>query len=345
MMRIRSCAVVCRGMLAVLALASLTAVAHAGDNYEDKGFGVRLPPAFIRFREVTTMGAETVANRYSSAINPASAGWTPVPSKLGIVPAAYYSQVHFANDMRLHLWGESVRIDLKEWGTFQPSLSQIRVNEKTNRQGLEFGYHVDTFDMQWAKRCDNVAFGVAFNYARARVTHDLGPMRVSESDADSYRFRFGGLWEPIENLLAGAIFEYGFAPYDARTFLFRPRRMTILDSGVPHQYVFRPGVSYEYGDMSSVYCDYQFGAFTQGHDTLKSNRFNFGVDHRLLEFLWGRFGLSIDARGNVGFTTGLSAHLAEWMSFDAAYQYDMYPELRREFGRSHTIQLALALRF
>jgi hypothetical protein len=339
--------VIREGTVCVLALFAVGASALAGgyENYEDKPFGVRLPPAFVRFREVTTMGAETVANRYSSAINPASAGWTPVPSEFGIVPAIYYSQVKFANDMRLHVGGESVRIDLKDWGTFQPSLSQIRVTQKTNRQGLDFDYAVNTVDLQWAKRCGDAAFGLSFNYAKAKVNHGVGHMRVSESHADSYRLRFGGLWQPCEKLLTGAIFEYGFAPYESKQFVFMPVPMTLSDDGVPHQYIFRTGASYEYGDMSSIYCDYQLGIYTDGGDDLKSNRFNFGVDHRLLEFLWTRLGLSIDVRGNVGLTTGLSAHLAEWISFDAAYQYDMYPELRREFGRSHTLQLALSLRF
>ena len=61
--------VACVVMLA--ALGGAAGPSWAGSNYSDKHFSVRLPPAFIRFTEVSALGGETVANRFSSAINPA----------------------------------------------------------------------------------------------------------------------------------------------------------------------------------------------------------------------------------------------------------------------------------
>lgn len=81
--------------LAAAAVALWPLGAAAQSSYSDKDFSVRLPPAFLRFTEVSTMGGETVANRYSSASNPASAGWIAPPGDLGIMAVPYYSAIRF----------------------------------------------------------------------------------------------------------------------------------------------------------------------------------------------------------------------------------------------------------
>ena len=151
---------------AALALCSLNAAAQS--NYSDKDFSVRLPPAFLRFTEVSTMGGETVANRYSSASNPASAGWLAPPTPLGIIMAPYYSAIGFQEGQWLHLTGESLTWFTKDWGAFQPTLSQIRSNNSRDSGGLSFDYQVDTAQFQWGKRFGDWGLGAMFNFARAR---------------------------------------------------------------------------------------------------------------------------------------------------------------------------------
>ena len=162
----------------------------------------------------------------------------------------------------------------------------------------------------------------------------------------------------MEKLLTGMVFEYGFQPYRSRSRtvigppaiqghpLPIPRTVQVAyDDGTQHQFVLRPGVSYEFAKLSSVYADYQFGAFFNPRDQLIDQRFSAGVEYRLLENLLMRAGPSMDVRGNVGFSCGASVFLSEWASVEVGYQYNMLPELRPEFGRSQTIQAALALRF
>ena len=113
-------------------IALLCAPALCADkDYEDKDFSVRLPPAFVRFTEVSAAGGETVANRWSSAINPASAGWMDVPAKHGVIVAPYCSHIPFQEGTSLNLFGESLTWDTGKWGTFQPTLSQMRSNQAT----------------------------------------------------------------------------------------------------------------------------------------------------------------------------------------------------------------------
>ncbi|MHC4982407.1 MAG: hypothetical protein ACYTF6_04465 [Planctomycetota bacterium] len=335
----------------LLALALCPSVSLAGSDYSDKGFGLRLPPAFIRFREVSAVGGPTVANRYSSAVNPASADWSEVPSRFGLVLAPYFSSVMFEEGTRIDVISETVNWDSRDWGTFQPTLAQIRSNRDENRQGQLFDYSVDVFQIQWAKRRENFAFGVNFNYSEAELVLKMsgGPfdgLRLSESHAESYRLRFGALYEPYEKWLTGMVFEYGFAPFRATKKL--PTQfgvMTSKDRGVPHQFVFRSGVSYEYADFSTAYLDHQLGVFLEGDKELKTNRFFLGFDHRLLDGLFVRANGSMDARGNAGWQVGLTAFVSKQCSFSVGYGYNMYPELRPEFGRAQTLQFVLSFCF
>jgi len=338
----------CRIAAMVVLLVTAVCLSAAADpaNYSDKDFGLRLASAFIRFTEVSSSGGATAANRWSSAINPASAGWTEVPSECGIVVAPYYSPIFFNADSVVHVVGESLSWDAGEWGTFQPALSQIRSNRQTNRQGLVFDYAVDTVRALWARRWGKLGFGATTSFSEAEVVHKMGPMRVSESHAENYRFRVGALYEPAEKWLAGAVLEYGFSPYRANATVVGPfGPINVKMTGTQEQGVFRPGISYEYSQYSTVFFDYQYGVFYSDRGTLNSHRFSTGIDHRLLEWLFVRGGASIDARGNVGATCGIGGYLSEWCSFDLGYRYDMLPELRPEFGRSHVLQSTFSVRF
>jgi hypothetical protein len=74
-------------LLALLSIACILIICptsgKAQSDYHDKDFSVRMASAFIRFTEVSALGKETVANRFSTAINPAGAGCYPLPGKFG----------------------------------------------------------------------------------------------------------------------------------------------------------------------------------------------------------------------------------------------------------------------
>jgi len=322
--------------------------ALAGNGYGDKDFAVRLPPAFLRFTEVSTMGGETVANRMSSAINPATTDWLKLPGKVGLVIAPYYSPISFDNGTCLQVIGESATIDAGALGVFQPVVSQIRSNGKAMRNGRKFDYQVDSYQLQWGRRVGTWAAGATFNFAAAEVIQTTAAGFRAKGVSESYRWRFGGLYEPAEKWLLGAIFEYGFQPYRSKTRVPLPfglPPMIMRDRGTQHQFVFRPGVSYEYRELSSVFLDYQFGSFHNPEDYLQSHRFTTGVDHRLLKWLFVRGSVGLDVKGNVDLGCGFSVFPAEWCSLDFGYKYDALPELQKEFGRSDTFQLSFNVRF
>lgn len=345
-----------RSVVLGVVIVSLSLSAWGGSEYGGYGFEVRLPSAFMRFTEVSALGGETVANRYSSAVNPASAGWVELRGKYGVVLAPYYSNITFGEGTVIQIFGESVTWDSGEWGIFQPTLSQIRSNKESMSNGLDFDYEVDTFQLQWGKRFDDWGIGATFNVAWADVITDGSPVVGvhvhSKGEAESYRFRFGGLWEFEEKWLGGLIFEYGFAPFEseltttvAMPFPLPPMVTVVRDSGTQHQFMLRPGISYEYDLLCSVFLDYQVGMFDSPDDYLCSHRVSAGVDHRMLEWLVGRVCGAVDGRGNLSCTAGVSAFLGENVTCHLGYQYDSLPELRPEFGRSHTFQATVSLSF
>jgi hypothetical protein len=368
------------------ALLAAPAAALAADYGSD--FSLRLAPAFVRFTEVSSVGGETVANRWSSAINPASVNWNHIPADHGLAITPYYSLVMFDNNTRLHIFGESFTLDLGDWGAIQPTVSQIRSNHEPSNQGMEFGYHVDTIQVQWAKRWDKFSLGIDLNVAWAEVVQQgnipmaaprttqpsitsIGagqqlPHLYAKGDAESYRFRFGALYEPADHWLLGLIGEYGFQPYRSRREISMPTGLppseaagtlapagagadpgvlTTRDSGIQEQVIVRPGVSYEYMPNSTVYLDYEFGLFHNKTGSLDDNRFSVGIDHQLFPWLYLRAGGGVDFLGNISWTAGTSVHFSKWGSFDLGYQYDILPELHREFGRAQVIQATFIVRF
>ncbi|HUT35443.1 MAG TPA: hypothetical protein VNE39_18285 [Planctomycetota bacterium] len=335
------------GFVGALAAACLAA---AGDDYSEKDFGLRLASAFIRFTEVSVAGGQTVANRLSSAINPASVAWTPLPFKWGVIPAGYYSQVDLDNGTRVHVSGESVTWDTKRWGVIQPTLSQIRANRETTRQGLVFNYDVDIAQVQWGKRWGDWAFGVALNYARANVAFDMptpvGKLRVSDTDAKSYRVRLGALHKPADKWLLGLVMEYGTAPYRGTAIAMTPfGPIPVKLEGTQQQAILRPGVSYEYAPLSTAYFDYQLGHYWSERGTLNHHLFTAGVDHRLLQPLFVRAAVSADARGNVATTVGIGVFFSRYASLDLSCHRHPLPELRPEFGQADVVQAVFNVRF
>lgn len=303
----------------------------------------------MRFTEVSTAGGATAANRWSSSINPASSDWEKLPTTF--VAAPYYSHVEFENGTQLHVIGEALSIQTPS-GTFQPILSQIRSNRQENRQGLSFDYDVDSYIVQWGKRWGDVAFGAMFDYASAQIVQRLGELRVSDTQADSYRWRFGSLYKPADKWLFGTIFEFGYAPnwttMNLPVQLNRPPYFTIVrrrTSGQAYQYVVRPGVSYEYAPRSTVFLDYQWGQYVIGDQSMGDHFFTTGIEHALLPWLFARAGAAIDVRGNAAWNVGLTAHLSRYVSIDVGYLCDTLPELHHEFGKSETLQTVLSVRF
>ncbi len=345
MQRERTCKAGLTSVIVVFVLVLGAPQAAAGD-YDDKDLSLRLASGFIRFTEVSAFGGETAANRWSPAVNPASADWTKVPGRCGVVLAPYYSHMSFDAGMELNLSGEAGAWDTRRWGTFVPTLSQLRSNNVLDRTGLEFDYETDTFQLQWGKRHGNWALGATLNYNESRVTQRAAGLEVRHTEAETWRVRVGGLYEPCCKWLVGLVAEYGWSPFDFRAVVpTRGGLLQVSGEDTLTQHILRAGISYEYMPLSTTFFDYQFARFENDQGVLETHRFQAGVQHNIAKPLWLRAGATTDQFGNVGGMAGLSIAWAEWGQLHVGYQRGVLPELLPTFGESDVFQFTLSLNF
>jgi hypothetical protein len=225
-------------------------------------------------------------------------------------------------------------------------MAQVRSNTTRTKDGLDFHTDMDLYQMQWGKRFnDKWALGAGFGATISETTFAT-PVMESKTTSETYVWRFGNLYKPAENWLAGLVFEYGFSP--SRTEVKFAPGLGIGDvksNDTAHQFILRPGVSYEYKKDSTVFVDYQIGEFCDDTGSLMVHRFNFGIDHQIIRGLFVRGGATIDTNGGVTLGTGLGIYPADWVTIDVAYQENAFPELNRDLGRARMITVSVGFNF
>jgi hypothetical protein len=328
----------------VLAVLSLSGGAGAGDRYDDS-LSLRLPAALSRFSgyaDVAAVGNASAGSKWSTSINPASTAWQPVttPLRLGLVPQVSY--IPFDEGTDIWVFTESVLWQTERWGTFLPAAAQVRTDDGPTRQGPEFGFDLDYFQIQWGIRpVDDWALGLNFNYSKSEVTFSQGGIELAHSDTDSYDLRAGLLHGLSDRWRVGLVVDYGWSESDNRGLDFSTGvPVPVTSRSVGHQVIVRPGVSYEYAPDSTVFLDYQYAWFGDETGHLELHRFMGGVDHQLFKGVFVRGGAMVDDTGWVSWSAGIGVSPAKWVSIDIAYQHGMFPELGEELGNSDTLTLS-----
>jgi hypothetical protein len=336
-------------VVAVLAVVAATAGA---EDIEDEALSLRLPAALTRFApygDVAGVGGASAGSKWSSSTNPAAVAWDP-ELRFSVTPQ--YSNVRFDQDLDLDVWAEATVFDLTETDRLQPAIAQVRSEEATTRQGLDYRLDIDLVQVQWARRIDeDWAVGANFNFSKAHADYDLGPLAVSDSESETYGWRFGVTHRLCDDpdagtLLGGVVFDYAFTKSRTTLYDFMGTgvgRQRIEDTG--HQFALRPGVAWYYEKDSAVYADYQYGSFHDDTGRLQVHRFMVGVDHKIVEGVFGRAGVTLDQAGNTAWAVGIGFYPSEWLGIDVAYQDNMFPELEPEFGESRTLTFSLSFSF
>ncbi len=337
-------------MLAAVALLGICNMATGGD-YKDKDFSLRFPAAMTRFAmygDVAGVGGASAGSKWASSINPAAIAWLDLEGPLQTCVSGQYSKVWFDNGTEFDVFTESVTIDADWWGTYLVGAAQAKSNQRDMRNGYDFDFSTDIFQVQWAKKLTETwALGFTFNYSKAIVRNNLGSIPIAKSNSDSYLIRLGTLHGITEKLLAGLVLDYGWSRDRTNYYAIPAFNMPeehVYDN--TRQFLARPGISFEYMKDSTVYLDYEFGTFWNDTGTLNVHRIRTGVEHALLEWVYPRAGVTLDpAVGSCSWTCGVGFYPAEWLSIDVAYQFDMLPEIAEEFGRSHTFNISVSLTF
>jgi hypothetical protein len=336
-----------------IALAGFGNFAYAG-GFEDKDFSLRFPAALSRFSsyaDVAATGGASAGSKWQSSVNPASIAWQSIPGRYHLSLNPQYSAIMFQEGTVLHVISESVTKEFEKFGTLQVSLAQVRSNERAIRAPVpdyKFLYDMDYMQAQWGKRfSDDFAIGVNFNYSSSEVTNKIGTEKYIYSSGDSYGLRVGSLYRIAKNLLGGLVIDYAQSPstttyYDTTPiFGFGIGDVEVKDRTT--QFTLRTGPSYEYRKDSTVNLDYQYGSFKNDTGNMETHRMFAGIDHRIVDALFVRGGFALDNHGNTSWTGGLGIYPLKQLSIDVGYQYDMFPEIQSEFGRSHLVSISLGI--
>jgi hypothetical protein len=336
----------------VTAIVLLTVLAilptHAfGDGYDDEDFSLRFPAALSRFSsyaDVAAVGGACAGSKWQSSVNPASTDWQSLPGRYHVSMNPQYSAIVFEEDTVLQVASESITQDLESYGSFIVAFAQVRSNEENTRQGIEFSNDMNYAMIQWGKKfTDDLALGANLNYSSADVENNVGGAKLADTSSDSYGIRLGALYHMAGKLLGGLVLDYGWSP--SETMIYDIFGMGIGDVCIhdtTRQFLLRAGPSYEYRKDSAVYVDYQYGYFNNDMGTMRVHRMLAGVDHRIVDFLFIRGGLALDDDGNESYTGGLGIYPTKELGIDIGYQYDMFPEIDPEFGRSQAVTLSLS---
>jgi len=344
------------GLIGVIAtfitMAIFGSYCYAGD-FDHKDFSLRFPAALTRFSsyaDVAAVGGASAGSKWQTSVNPAATAWQTITGSYHLSLNPQYSSIMFQEGTVLHVLSESITKEFENFGTLQVSLAQVRSNEDYIRQDvmgsrMEFSNEMDYMQLQWGKRLsDDFALGANFNYSSSEVKYKLFDLKLVESTSDSYGVRVGGLYRIAKNLLGGVVAEYSRSPSETTTydiFGFGYGDMRVDDT--TKQFVLRAGPSFEYAKDSTINLDYQYGYFKNDTGEMEVHRMFAGIDHRIIDALFIRAGVALDNKGNTSWTGGLGIYPLKELSIDVGYQYDMFPEIQSEFGRSQLVTISISI--
>jgi hypothetical protein len=328
--------------LAVLAVPAMGLSVLAEDY--DADFALRLPAALTRFAgyaDVAAGGNASAASKWSTSINPAATAWLPATGKCKLSLTPQFSALDFEEGTRIYVTTESILWQSPRWGSFLPAAAQVWSSTDPTSFGLDFEFDSEIYQLQWGiKPADRWAIGANLSYSDSNTEYSLGGFSAARTESESVNLRVGGLYQLAPKWRLGAVAEYGGSRNDNRQIWAAQYDSTT------EQFVFRPGVCWEYAPDSSLYLDYQMVLLSDskaGH--LDLHRFATGIDHQLIQLAKGLFvraGAIVDTRGQFGWTCGGGFSPASWVSIDLAYQHDFFPELAEELGQAQTFTVSVS---
>jgi hypothetical protein len=338
-------------MALFIAIAGWGSYSYANGYNED--FTLRFPAALSRFSsyaDVAAVGGASAGSKWQTSVNPAATAWQHLEGAYRVSLNPQYSAIMFQEGTVLNVMSESVTKEFDKLGTIQFSLAQIRSNEHDTLQEssgskIKFSEKMDFAQIQWGKRfSDDFALGANFNYSYAEITNKIDVLKLADSSSNSYGFRVGSLYRIAPKLLGGLVLDYSWSPSTTTTYYetFSPGSGCTLVNDTTKQFTVRVGPSYEYRKDSTISLDYQYGSFRNDTGILEVHRLYAGIDHRIVDALFVRAGFTADNRGNTSGTCGLGIYPFKSLSIDLGYQYDMFPEIQSEFGRSNLLTVSLS---
>jgi len=325
------------------------------DDYDTKPFSLRFQSALTRFSpfsDVAGTGGASVASRFSSSVNPASAAWDikekePNSEKqlLKTATSPQYSRLSFSNGTEFDVFASSIFSPISDDDTLLGSIAGVDTDHGKTNDGLGFDLALIQSQLAWGHRdSDEWGYGASFNFAESVTNVDYLGTNVAHSSSHVFGTRAGLIYSPCSNLRFGQTLEFSASP-GRNTVLDLQSGTEFSDRDSTYSYLYRSGVTYEYGnEKSAIYADYHGGVFENGEGNLVVNRFPVGIDHSIYKWLYVRGGAIIDALGYVTPSVGFGLY-PKAVSIDVAFQQGYSPELTKDFGSARLYSIALSIPF
>jgi hypothetical protein len=329
-----------------LTLISFLSFARA-DSY-DTPFSLRFPAALSRFAgyaDVAAVSNTSAGSKWATSVNPASTGFLPMtsPWKLGLTPQ--FSAITFDEGSHVYVVSAAVTWESPNFGTFLPVAAHVFSDTAPTNLDADFKFDAEVYQLQWGIHLNpDLAIGANLNYTRSTVKLSAFGFEAVRTDSEQIDLRTGVLYQFNPRLRAGLVAEYGATLNHNDLLQPSPTGFGILTyHSTTEQVILRPGVSYEYAKDSTIYADYQMvleSDTVDGHADF--HRFSAGVDHQLFKGVFVRGGALVDQTGHFSWSTGFAITPFPWLSIDAAYQHDFFPEISQELGHSQTFTISLS---
>jgi hypothetical protein len=286
------------------------ALTARADDYDRYDLSLRLPAVFSRFSpyaSVAAGGNAQAASAWSSSTNPASAAWPHPELPYADSVAPQFSALRFEEGTDVYVAAEAAVLHIGQWGVFVPVAAQVWSDHEQTSDGLGFEFEAGYFQVPWGKLIDeDWAVGVNFNFMSNDIRFDVSDAKLTRTRSDDYGFRLGVLHRPRDALRVGLTVDYGYAPaWTDRFDPFGQGTGTVRSKDITQRVLVRPGLAWQSTPRSTLYLDYQAGAFWNDTGTLWVHRFPLGMEYWLVPRGWvARIGTTVDTRGSAALTAG-----------------------------------------
>lgn len=324
-------------------------IINAG-GIDDKDFSLRFPAALSRFStygDVAAMGGASAGSKWRSSANPASTTLLEKEWNSSISISPQYSTIFFENGTSFQISVMSLTYMDEKIGSIQATYAKSWTNKDESYDGLVYDNDISLVQLQWGNwLLKNLAIGINLNFSQSEMKADLSSLRLSESESDSYGLKVGSLYRVIDSLFFGIVLDYAQSDDSNKVFdVFQIGFNQFVNSDTTKKFIATTGISYEFLPKSYAYIDYQLIDFKNYTGDLTLHRVFSGIEYQLFKGFYSRAGFAIDNEWNKSWTCGLGFYPNKFLSIDIAYQYEMFPEIETEFGKSQSVEISFGIEF
>jgi hypothetical protein len=330
----------------------------SGIDLDEEPVAFRINLSLDRVSAFTdTLGrSASVAYPMGSSINPA--GWDFLrepPFDFEAVGTLTTNYVRFDEGATVTGFASTAGYRLPEAGSVFATYVRTDSHQATSRQGNDFRLDSDELTVGYSRRLRRgLAVGGSVKLLQSFLSYDdmvMGFPQDTDIDSEGITLSGGVLAALSEQWLAGFTGSVGWTDSDVDGTLslppppFGPGPMPINENDSTRTVNLRGGLGWQPCEALGFYGDGQYLHLEGEAGTADVGRVLVGVEARPSQEWVVRLGGSLDTEHQGTASAGLGFYGIENVPIEFAYVYNAFPEVNREFGRSHLLSLSAVIVF